>query len=452
MQSVSFRILLLLTSLLFLLGGIIPNAGAASDPRFFGSYCGTYRENMSRFDHIDFSIEAHADYYESHLGNGMVVGKGKAVVKSHTLSERSAERHNVRVGTEIAFVFTGIITRHGEADLKGLAGSQETIEGRATLSGNGMELSAPLMGRNIQLSKLHCGNRAPTASITTHGTTFAWGMANHLAGSLDDDEAEPFPKKRLEWTSSKDRTWKKNGYTATINDLSPGTHKIKFKVTDYGGLQATAEKSIHIQNTPPGAVQILRPHNNEEFCSGQKITFDGWATDMESGNLTDLPNALQWTYGAHILIATGTPAIGTLPAGSHTVTLTASDGASSTSTSIHVLVNDPSHGGCSPSVVIYRPVSNSVTGNGSEDCIFLSAKAWDSNNRDISSSIVWKDSTAGAADRTFNGATARACGLHADVGGGDAQHTITAMATDSHGNSSSVSRTVYVIPIAGGPI
>ena len=80
MQFVSHRILLSLMPLFFLLGGIIPNVQAASDPRFFGSYCGTYRENLSRRNHIDFSIETHADYSESHLGTGLVVGKGKAVV------------------------------------------------------------------------------------------------------------------------------------------------------------------------------------------------------------------------------------------------------------------------------------------------------------------------------------------------------------------------------------
>ena len=68
------------------------NAQTPGDPRFFGEYCGTYRETQKllvpwfplfpilvfKTFHADLDIRANMDYRESQAGIGPITGGGRA--------------------------------------------------------------------------------------------------------------------------------------------------------------------------------------------------------------------------------------------------------------------------------------------------------------------------------------------------------------------------------------
>jgi hypothetical protein len=441
-------------------------AEAAGDPRFFGEYCGNHREEVSvvvplfpllpipvrKTYHVDMSIRAHSDYHENTRGDGVVNGSGEITVEGHDLPEALAEEQGIAAGMQIPVAFSGYVAEVGKLTGYAVAPGRERTNSSVTLSGDGMEIRIRALERDVRLSKLQCGNRAPEARITTAADSFAWGRLNALGGSITDDEPGPFPDSRLTWRSDRDRSWVRHGYSAMLGDLSPGRHRITFEVTDSGGLTDSAEKSITIANTPPGTVTIFNPRDGSEFCEGQEITFDGWATDAESGNLTGLTEAMRWTYGS-VPIGSGTPLSGVLPVGEHTVTLTASDGLASSQASVRVAVRPRSGRSCAPTVAIRRPVSNQVIGNGPRDCLaFQVDRASDPEDGELGdASIIWRDSAEGVAPREFRGRMVDPlpCGFFA--GSVDTRHVISATAVDSDGNETTVSRTIYVIPVEGGP-
>jgi PKD repeat protein len=77
---------------------------------------------------------------------------------------------------------------------------------------------------------------------------------------------------------------------------TPGTYRVRLRVTDPDGARDSASLTIAADNTPPSAT-ILAPHASLTWKVGDAISFSGTATDAQQG---DLPaSALTWTLIMH---------------------------------------------------------------------------------------------------------------------------------------------------------
>ncbi len=435
-------------------------ADAAGDGRFYGTYCGTHREEVSvwvplfpllpipvrRTYHVDLSLRAHADYIETHLGNGLLHGVGRARVESHTLPGFAA--HGLEAGDELGFAFTGRVVARGSATGVVRARGIEATSGSVGLSNDGMTVRVRAMDREIALSKLECGNRAPTVTINLpHEEEFPWGRAITFSGSIrDDGDVAAIPDRHKRWLSDRAGLIG-TGDRISTRDLAPGPHTITFAVADTGGLTASATKRITISNTPP-RVFIDEPNAAGTYYAGAPITFRGHANDTQQGNLTG--SSLQWTTGT-TRIGTGTDFMAALPAGAHTVRLTATDGISPAYNEVRISVSPCPPAGCPPGVRIVSPgnLSAPVGDESPANCLPLVAEAADSEGRTLGgNALVWTTQADGAPPEELpsRGENVEKC--FAAGPGGDWWSTITVTATDRHGVSASDSIRILVI---GGP-
>jgi hypothetical protein len=189
-------------------------------------------------------------------------------------------------------------------------------------------------------------NQAPTASITTPGAgaTFVQGASVTFAGTGNDVEDGALSAGSLVWTSSLDGALG-TGASLSKATLSVGTHSITLTAKDSKGATGIATRSITITapvNQAPTAA-ITAPGAGSSFVQGTVIAFSGTGTDPEDGALGGA--SLVWTSSIDGTVGTGASlSKSTLSAGTHAITLTATDskGAASTATlSITVTVPPP---------------------------------------------------------------------------------------------------------------
>ena len=444
----------------FLSIGIITSAQAASDPRFFGTYCGNHSESHTvrvwccfgghwfvvaeRRYTLNYSVNAHAYYSESARGNGLVSGKGTA----------SGE------GQTIPFVFSGIVTGRGLLQGSGIAPGWEPTSATANLSADGNGLTLHALDRVLVLRKDLCGNEAPTATILSpEARTFVWGQFITFSGrALDREDAAVFPQERLVWTSSRDGKLG-TGLSVFKSNLSPGPHTITFSVTDSGGLTASETISITINNNQPNLPIIIEPIYGATFYEGQEIAFRARATDREDGYLSG--DSLVWSSSlvrgpsyppVTLVLGTGDLLLRPLTEGEHTITLRATDRTGvSNSNSVRINVRPRPAGNTPPTVTITSPPNYYAMGDNT--CITLIARASDLEDGPLrGGSLVWRD-------RYHDGRRARV----RDIGtgeridlcnppapGGDTRHELSVTARDSGG--SSATNTIIIISIPGGLI
>ena len=438
-------------------GSISPfDVGAAGDRRFFGSYCGSHRETdrIVAFPcpffpwlfpcpipvHVDFSVSAHADYRETRSGNGLVHGTGRAEVVGGV---PEPFREYIASGDAIPFVFSGAVTGRGRVAGSSLVPGGEPTEGTVELSGDGLELKLRGLDRIVTLRKDRCGNTEPT--VTVSGPDHAdFGEIIPFSATFDDDEAPPADE-FLRWESDRDG-WLANGLNFWSNSLSPGRHRLTFSAWDSGGLPASATHTVEIENEAPTDVLIHSPVAAGTYYAGVNISFRGSARDEEDGNLTG--RRLRWTYGPTAEeIGFGSPLSETLPEGSHSVRLTASDSARATMTaSVTITVAPACTPNCPPSVAIASPPDNGawIAQSDPDQCMTLStiidpAHTWDLEDRHaIADGIAWTALRRGVAEAERitlgEGASIRVCARDFGVLGTDTYFMIRATATDSDGN------------------
>ncbi len=174
-------------------------------------------------------------------------------------------------------------------------------------------------------------NLAPSAAVSTptnnavYTRSIAGTVAVSFAGTGTDPESGALSGASLVWTSSRDGQIGTGG-SFVKSDLSVGAHTLTLTARDAQGLTGSATRSITIlasANQSP-TVSITSPVANGSFVQGTSVSFAGTGTDPETGALSGA--SLVWTSSRDGQIGTGASfANTTLTAGTHTITLTATD-------------------------------------------------------------------------------------------------------------------------------
>lgn len=276
---------------------------------------------------------------------------------------------------------------------------------------------------------LNIGNSHPTAAITSpaDGSVFDEDEIITFTGSGSDDEDGILTGDNLYWSSNKDGGLG-SGTSLSAQVLTGGTHIITLTATDKNGGQGQASITIVTGNNDP-EVTITSPAGGDSFDLGEDIIFTGTADDAEDGELSG--DALVWTSDRDGEIGTGTAlTLDSLSAGLHVITLTATDGdnGSAQKQVIIEIVNQ------SPEVRILSPSDLSDYTSGSQ--ITFTGYADDEEDGELSGdALVWTSHIDGELG---TGAQLTVSGLSSGT------HTITLAATDSAGEDTSTSITIYV--------
>lgn len=269
---------------------------------------------------------------------------------------------------------------------------------------------------------------SPIAVISgpADGSILSAGSDITFTGSASDGEDGDLTGQSLVWTSSINERFG-TGTTVTTGNLSPGTHTITLIATD--SEERTGSHSITLTINSRPVVAISQPGEEAVYTEGAAVSFSCEASDAEDGTLGG--SALVWDSHADGRIGTGSSfSTANLSAGTHTITLTATDSHGGTgSDSISLIINAP------PVVAITAPENNATFAQGTE--IAFSCEASDAEEGSLSGSqLDW--SSDGIGHIGF-GTSMTAADFPAGT------HTIRVTATDSHGAtaSDSVSISIY---------
>ncbi|MGK0617415.1 M12 family metallopeptidase [Meiothermus cerbereus] len=246
-----------------------------------------------------------------------------------------------------------------------------------------------------------------------------------------------------------------------LNSLTVGNHTLTARVIIKGVVVGERSIGFRATNVNP-TVSILEPANGTTVCVNQNVTFRASVGDVDSPGFT-LPNsAVSWRVGAGAPFATGKEVSRSFsPAGSYTVTVTASDadgGTASAPVNLTVVncTNNP------PTASITNPASDlDVTpstsdANGFYYQITLQGNATDPEDGPLSgASLVWTtnradvqpggpstgDQDLGTGTSVTNVRLYTTCAMPYF---GTVVHRITLTATDSAGNRASRTRLITV--------
>ena len=417
--------------------------GSKSDPRFFGDYYGTYSESYTIKVRVWFfgwhtireerktvtcDIDARIEYDETASGHGLVVGGGKV----------DGNYEDIRFG------FNGYVTDYGRISGSGTASNMEYITANGTLSRDGNRLTLRSMGRTVVLNRDTRHNTAPSVRIVSpeSGHRERYGTPLLLSARVTDAEDGTVDPSRIIWSSNIDGRLGTGPTRAVV--LSPGAHLITVSATDNGGLSATSNQPLVIENHAPNPPQIMQPVGGNRFTNEQSIVFRGIATDPEDGMLRG--ESLTWGSDLSGSFGHGNLITRRLPVGRHQISLTATDrtGQSSTATvGIEVYHSKP-EAGSPPSIRILSPSDLAALSS----TITFRAEADDPEDGVLSGDAIrWTDRYTGPDGEMNNtlghGNVLSIADLYAAPG--DTRHVIGATATDSDGNTITDYVTIYII-------
>ena len=216
-----------------------------------------------------------------------------------------------------------------QSDLDGVLGSGGSIT-RSDLSTGTHQITLaatdPAGGSGIASVSLSIvENQAPVVSIASpaDGTQVLAGTEVTLTGSANDPEEGALSGTDVGWSSSIDGQLGTGSQLAT-SSLSVGAHTITFRAEDARGLAASATIALQVIANGTPAVTIDQPANGSVFLDTDLISFVGSAVDDEDGALSG--GSLAWSSSLDGAFATGeAPAALSLSAGTHLITLTATD-------------------------------------------------------------------------------------------------------------------------------
>ena len=172
-------------------------------------------------------------------------------------------------------------------------------------------------------------NRPPAITITAPGAgaSIAESTVVLLRSSATDPEDGVLGGTAVDWTSSLDGPLGTSD-SLTVPTLSAGNHRLSATATDSRGVTATATVTITVLPFTPGnnppTVAITSPIPGASITTGTAVVLQGSADDPEDGSLTG--SALTWSSSLDGSLGTGTSlTVDSLSAGSHTITLQATD-------------------------------------------------------------------------------------------------------------------------------
>ncbi len=310
---------------------------------------------------------------------------------------------------------------------------------------------------------------APTVTITSpvSGTEVQAGDTISFIGSATDNDGSAITGTNLEWISSKDGTIGTGGtliidsrYVSAIDGpLTEGTHTIYLWATGATGTgQATT--SITLANTSPTATIINPPETCPEtdtlcktFAPGVWINFQGSATDPEDGTLSG--ESLEWKSHIDGLIGTGeildiktdnVPALGgaALSDGEHVITLEAKDGWGASGTDSIIITI----GSNTPPVPTITYPTTDYTSTTSTGYVTFYGKAEDAEDGSLTSdSMEWyrTDQLDKLTPVEAPGSGLLTTSVRLDLSTFESgTHTITLVATDSHGEIGVTTRNITI--------
>lgn len=340
--------------------------------------------------------------------------------------------------------------------------------GEATLSEDGLALTATAQNRTLTLRKDACGNSAPQVTLVApFGPTFPFGQSVMLGGQISDEDTD-FPEERLVFTSNRQGlihgSRMAGGRTLFTTALQTGDHHVTFTVTDSGGLTGQASLDISVVNRPPDVPKIIQPAPAANLATGSPVLLRGTGFDPDSGLLPG--SALSWSAqltpgGPFVVLGTGNELAHefSAPADPVVIRLTAADSTAQQAHAERQVRVVTGTGNAPPLVAIRQPdpmLQNGVWVGGATAGFpaHYVADAWDVEDPPSNLQLRWEfvalEGMGGAPNPTPpvpNPAPITAT-LAPDVifptGGPDLFYRVTFSATDSGGLTSSESIEVYV--------
>jgi hypothetical protein len=264
----------------------------------------------------------------------------------------------------------------------------------------------------------------PTGQIVfpTGSPTYSWGADSTFIVRTDDIFDGGVPDSRISWNDDKDGLEIGHGFTFTTKALTPGTHHIYARIVDsQEGVRVTDPITVRVVVQPP-TVTISGPSKGATFGSDQFINFRGVAFDGHDG---DIGASATWSVDGVTVGKGATLLRHNIPTqGTHTITLSATNGGGITSTaSTSVLVGAPTG---QPSVLITTPANEAFFAPG--EVARFTAEAEALGAATVSESgYSWsddKDGFLGAGKDIMHTLSGFACG-------GFISHHVTVTVTDS---------------------
>ncbi len=274
-------------------------------------------------------------------------------------------------------------------------------------------------------------NQPPAAAITSPpgGASYTTSQTISFQGSGSDPEDGILSGGALVWTS--DLAGPIGTGTAFNRTLSAGTHTITLTATDSKGARGSASRTITVGQPPnqPPTSTIASPAAGASYTTSQTISFQGSGVDPEDGTLSGA--SLVWTSNLSGQLGTGGSFSRTLPAGTHTITLTAADSKGAYgSASRTITVGQPNQ---PPTATITSP-PNGASYTTTQAILFQGSGTDPEDGTLSGASLVWTSNLSGQL--STGGSFSRTLPAGA--------HTITLTATDSKGAQSSASGTILV--------
>jgi hypothetical protein len=444
------KIILLVMFSYFFLGFQTPLSHAATDPRFFGTYCGetSIREcvryrvcfflgwpcvTRTRCETLDIrNIKINVTHKEPKENVGLIEGNGTAKVD----------------GKNLVFNFGATVSGYGIARGSVAGNYFDPNMGIVRLSPDGLALTINSRGKTLTIRKDACGNNPPGVSITSpaDGATLTYGDSQPFSGEVTTDEDVSFPPKRMSLTSNRDGILE--GYTVYgaksmsvfTNSLAPGSHVITFFATDSGGLTTSKSINITVSNDTPHEPTIVQPLPTDTIIATGGIIFEGKAYDPEDGMLKG--DSLVWSTktggGPFTVIGKGRSLKSSLnPPGTYTIRLTAVDSLGSENFTERTITVQPYTGNTTPRVTIKKPEHIEWLGmavlTGTE--IEFVGMAEDTEDPVTDLTLEWKAQATnpGGAPTVFGTNTTNAKVTLHSIGTQTTEYTITFSAKDTGG-------------------
>jgi hypothetical protein len=269
-------------------------AGPPADSRFFGTYCGDADIRVCvtvRVTFLGFQIDERRECRTVELRNVRAQLDHLDTPQGGLISGRGTARID---GESTAFVIAGAVLDRGRARGTATVGSLRPHAASARLDSDGLGLTLRAYGNRVRLRKDGCGNRPPTAAITSPATdtSVPFGTSRQFAATATDVEDTTFPKERLRWESSRDGLIG-TGRVFSTTQLSPGPHTVTFLAIDSGGMTATDSVRVTVTNEPPNLPVIVQPEPANTIVATGEVFLEGKAHDNEDGMLEG--SALRWS-------------------------------------------------------------------------------------------------------------------------------------------------------------